>query len=314
MSNGCGEAWGQRIIQWARPRIKAGVTIGGRVTAEAGRGFLRHNDFNLAASVAFYALLSFIPFFFVVISIAGRIIGSSETVFEAIDAVVEKVFPYYSGILMAEVTKISLGSGLYGVVGLLFIVWIGSLAFDSLQYALNVVFESPRGRSFLKSKMMSLSVFPAGGFLLILTLFLVTSFGAVARLPLSQHLPSLSFLQTHLIRYGMNLLPYLMLFGVLVLIFRIVPAMEIPYAQALTGAGLCTFGWVIEKWVFNLVILPNPNYGVVYGSLRALIILILWIFFSICLVLFSAEILTAYRRLKVRGNDHDRAEDSAQAG
>ncbi len=269
-----------------------------RLTAEAFKNFFRHGGLNLAASVAFFAILSLIPFFFIVVSLAGRVIGHSERIHQTIQTFLENAIPYYSEILMGEVAKISVGSGLHGVIGVVFMIWIGSLVFDSLDYALNAVFESHRNRSFIKTKLLSFAVFPASGIILILSLFLSTAFTALGRIPAEKYLPALTVVQRFVVEAGMTALPYLLLIGVLVLLYRIVPAVKVTYPQALAGAVVCTAGWAVAKWLFGLVIVPNPTYGVVYGSLTALIVLILWIYFAMCLVLLAAEFIAAYRRMK----------------
>lgn len=267
-----------------------------------GRGLVRffnHGGLNQAAAVAFFAILSLIPFFFIVVSIAGRVIGHSERAHLAIRAFLDKVIPYYSDILMGEVSKITISSGYHGVFGLLFMIWVGSLVFDSLDYAMNVVFQAQQNRSYLKTKLMSFAIFPAAGMVLILSLFLTAVFSALGRLPSDDYLPAaVGPAIEYIVSSGLTALPYLMLIGVLMILYRVVPAVKVSYAQALAGALLCSFGWAIEKWLFGLVILPNRTYGVVYGSLKAMIILILWIYFAMCLVLISAEVVAAYRAHK----------------
>jgi membrane protein len=279
---------------------KDAVLKNGGLILSAGAGFFRHNCFNLAAAVAFYSILSLIPFFFVVVSLAGRLVGSSKPVMDSIDRLLADAIPFYSDLLMNEVTKISLGSGFYGLIGLLFILWTGSLIFDSLEYAFNRVFESPRRRPYLRTKLMGLAVFPAGGFLLTLVFFLSALLGMAESLPVAEYLPFLGRFQTTAIEVALASIPHLFLFAVLVLAFRIVPAIRVSYGQACLGAAISTLGWVVLKLVFGLVIIPNPNYGVVYGSLKAMIILILWIFFAVCLVLFSAELIAARKRISSR--------------
>lgn len=270
------------------------------VTGGAFRGFIGHHCFYLAASVAFYSILSLIPFFFAIVSISGWVVGSFGGVHQAINNVLADTLPFYSDLLMDEVIKISLGSGFYGLIGLLFIIWVGSLVFDSLEFSLNQVFESPRRRPYLKTKLMGLAIFPAGGFLLTLILFTSALLGMLRRLPLADFSALLSEAQIFLIDLAVAALPHLLLFGVLVLTFRIVPAVRVSYGQACLGSLVSTVGWFVLKQIFGLVILPNPNYGIVYGSLKAMIILILWLFFSVCLVLFSAEVIATYRRLRPR--------------
>jgi membrane protein len=276
------------------PALTAAVITG------ALRGFIRHNCFYLAAAVAFYSILSLIPFFFVIVSIAGRVVGSFQGVHEAINKILADTIPFYSDLLMDEVIKISLGSGLYGLVGLLFIIWVGSLVFDSLEFSLNQVFESPRKRPYLKAKLMGLAIFPAGGFLLTLILFTSALLGTIQQLPLGYFSDLFSGAQIFLVDLLRASLPHLVLFAVLVLTFRIVPAVKVSYGQACLGGLVSSIGWMVLRFIFGLVILPNPNYGIVYGSLKAMIILILWLFFSVCLVLLSAEVIAAYRRLRPR--------------
>ena len=205
---------------------------------------------------------------------------------------------------MNEVMKISLGSGFFGLVGLLFIIWVGSLVYECLEYSLNQVFESPRRRPYLKTKLMGLAIFPAGGFLLTLILFSSALLGALSRLPVDEYLPFLTGAQTMVVDVLRASLPHLVLFAVLMFTFRIVPAIDITYGQAALGALVSLVGWIVMRFIFGWFILPNPNYGIVYGSLKAMIILILWIFFSICLVLFSAEVIAAFRRLKPKEGDN----------
>lgn len=285
--------------------IAARLRAVGWLVGQAWKRFFAHGGLNLAAAVAFYAILSLIPFFFIVVSLAGRILGHSSGFNEVIRAYLDKVIPYYSEVLMTEVSKISLGSGYHGWLGLVFMVWIGSLVFDSLDYALNQAFESPSRRSYLRTKLMSLSVFPAAGFFLILSLFLSGVVSGAGRLHLEQYIPGLNAVQQLVVENIAAALPYLMLMAVIVLLFRLVPSVDVTFPQAAAGAVLCTAGWMVEKWIFGLIILPNPNYGLVYGSLKALIILILWIFFAMCLVLFSAEVLAEYRLMIEKNSKKD---------
>lgn len=293
----------KRSSGWARQPVDRLLAVGWLLWASLRR-FFRHGGLNLAAAVAFYAILSLIPFFFIAVSLAGRIIGRAEGINDIIRGFLDKVIPYYSDILMGEVAKISLGSGFHAWIGLIFMVWIGSLVFDSLDYALNQVFESPRKRSYLQTKLLSLSIFPASGFFLILSLFMSAVLTGAGSFHLERYIPGLNVVQQLVVNNLAAGLPYLMLIGVLVLLFRIIPSVAITYPQALAGAVFCTGGWMAEKWIFGRIIIPNPNYSVVYGSLKALIILILWIFFAMCLVLFSAEILAEYRRVTAEGENN----------
>jgi uncharacterized BrkB/YihY/UPF0761 family membrane protein len=54
----------------------------------------------------------------------------------------------------------------------------------------------------------------------------------------------------------------------------------------------------VAKHVFGWMIRHNPNFGLVYGSLNTLILMVLWIFYASAIFLFCAEIISAYQKQK----------------
>ncbi len=56
------------------------------------------------------------------------------------------------------------------------------------------------------------------------------------------------------------------------------------------GAFVSAAGWVIFSWIFSLYIDHFSNYSYVYGSLAAVVILMLWIYFCMIIFLSGAEI------------------------
>ena len=64
----------------------------------------------------------------------------------------------------------------------------------------------------------------------------------------------------------------------------------------MAGGLMCATLLEVAKHVFRWIISHNPNYGLIYGSLNTLILMLLWSFYASAIFLFCAEIIAAYRR------------------
>ncbi|HUU40063.1 MAG TPA: YhjD/YihY/BrkB family envelope integrity protein, partial [Desulfatiglandales bacterium] len=65
--------------------------------------------------------------------------------------------------------------------------------------------------------------------------------------------------------------------------------------QAMVGGFICAVMMEIAKQVFGWFITHNP-FGIVYGSLNAIILMVLWIFYASVIFLFCAEVIFAYQK------------------
>jgi len=96
-----------------------------------------------------------------------------------------------------------------------------------------------------------------------------------------------------------NLFPYLILTLGFTAIYKIVPNTPVSLQQALAGGAICAFLFEVAKHFFAWYITNYGGYSMTYGALEAMIILVLWTFYSACILLFCAEMVSAYRRRDV---------------
>lgn len=270
--------------------MKAAVFI------EAYRAFRKNGDLNLSASIAFYALLSLVPFIFLMVFLIGQIIATSGVVQANLKLFIQSVLPYYSGMILREVNSITLSRGYYGWFGLVFMIWTASLMFGSLEATLGIIFKAQRHRSFLHSKLLAMAMIPLGGAFLILSFLGTTAIKALSRFQ-SQLVgsPWLAFVFDSIgIRYA---LPLTLTVLILTCIYWVVPYKRVFFRSAFLGGLLCALMWEGAKHIFAAFVLPNPNYGLVYGSLKAFILFMIWAFLASSILLFCAEIASAHQRL-----------------
>ncbi len=289
MPAGQDKIWGQSF----RFRMRAVWSI----FWEARKSFSRDGCLNLAAALAFYSILSLIPFLFLLVSAAGYLLGSSDDAYESVTSFFDRLYPH-SGTLriLAEVRDLShRAAGVLGWVGILSMIWTASIIFSSLEYALGIVFRAERRRDFFKSKLLALSMVPGAAVIFFLSLSVTAFTGIMSRLEWVHPL-----LHSEMFEFAAGyLFPYLILTCAFTGIYKIIPNTPVSLRHAAAGGFSCAFLFEVAKHFFTWYIGRSTHYNVIYGSLEAMVILVLWVFYSSGILLFCAELVSAYRRRDV---------------
>ncbi|KPK92547.1 MAG: hypothetical protein AMJ94_04830 [Deltaproteobacteria bacterium SM23_61] len=289
------ESWKQTAVSLWNNRLRFQLRAGWDILWEARGSFIKDGCMNLSAALAFYTILSLIPFLFLIISAAGYLLGSSEEAHQMVLSFVDRFFPQASALIFKEVKAISQRAGVLGWVGILTMIWTASVIFSSLEFAMGVVFRVEQRRKYWKSKLMAFSMIPAASVILLLSLF-VTAFTRVMEnygLQVWGWGFSRSAFFEFLVGY---LFPYLVLALAFTAVYRIIPNTSISFRHALAGGGSCAFLFELAKHFFTWFVVRSPKYNVIYGSMEAIVILVVWVFYSSIILLFCAEVVSAYRR------------------
>jgi YihY family inner membrane protein len=288
----------QKVSTFWFERLRFQVRTGWDIFWEARRAFSRDGCMNLSAAIAFYSILSLIPFLFLLVSGASLILGSSDEALLMAINFFNQVFPKAGLLVFKEVQAIAKRADVLGWIGLFSMLWTASVIFSSLEYAMGVVFRVERRRSFVKSKLLAMAMVPASGGIFFLSLFVtvVTRILANLKIPLWGILLGDSYFFEFLIGY---LFPYLVLAFAFTAVYKIIPHAPIALRHAMAGGASCALLFEGAKHFFTWYIGNHSQYGVVYGSLEAIVILVVWAFYSASILLFCAEVVSAYRRRDV---------------
>src|SRR5829696_7151034 len=130
------------------------------------------NDVTHAASIAYYALLSFFPFLLLIFSLLGSITDNENDRI----AVLTFVFRYFptqldfvnSQLLAFRETRVELG-----IAGALALIWASLGVFGAVTSGVNEAWGVERQRSFWKHRMVSFLMLGAAGGVMIVALLLV---------------------------------------------------------------------------------------------------------------------------------------------
>ena len=164
-------------------------------------------------------------------------------------------------------------------------LWSASRGIYGLITGLNAIYRVPENRGYLHVRLIS--VFYTFGFLLVLLLTLVLHvFGTGIVTLLSQSsAPFLRFL-TSFVDLRFFLLVFLQT-SLFTAMFMVLPNRKNSLASSLPGALFASTGWLIFSHFFSLYVEDFPSYGRIYGSVYAVALMMLWLYFCISILFYG---------------------------
>lgn len=242
----------------------------------------------VAAGVTFYLLLALFPALAAFVSLYG-LIGNPGDVASKLGSL-QGVLPGGAlGIItdqlksLASASNKSLGFGF--AFGLIVALWSANSGVKSLFEAMNIAFEETEKRSFLKLTLISFA-FTVGALVLGICLLLVVGVAPV----LMNYLPAGNWTPTLIAILRWPILLVLVAIAV-TLIYRFGPSRRAPKWRWLNwGAVTATIVWAVASWAFSYYLQNFGDYNATYGSLGAVVGLLMWLWISIIILIVGAEL------------------------
>jgi membrane protein len=261
--------------------------------------FITDRAMTHGAAIAYYTTFSLAPLLLIVIAIAGLVFGR-DAVQGAILAEVRGVIGTESAGFLEQLIKSASnpGSGIVATVASIVLLILGATTvLAELQDALNVIWNAPPSRSsglwsWVRSRLLSLALIGAVAFLLMVSLAIsaaLTAFGSILAGPgASVLLEALNFLVS-----------FAVLTILFALVYKILPDRRPPWRHVLLGAALTALLFTLGKFAIG-VYLGASNLASTYGAAAALIIVLIWVYYSAQIFLLGAEFTKAFA---FSGND-----------
>jgi membrane protein len=258
------------------------------VLVEAISSFRRNKDLTSASSLAFSATLALIPALFLLTTLLGFAIGSSEQALLKTQEMVKELIPRYSQEILREVGFITTNTKAIGIVNIVVLLWIITPLVSGMRLALSSIFRTDPDRSYVLGKVLDISI----------TIVFVIGISGVAVMgvvfALVQKLSPLRFIP----RYLEGIVPFFFVTTVVV-VFYLIFYSRVPFRRLLIGAVVTTLLWFAMRPAFNLFLTYNPGYGFTFGSFKSLFVIVIWIYYSLSVFLFGAEIASSLNREEI---------------
>jgi membrane protein len=241
----------------------------------------------IAAAVAFYGLLALFPAIAALISIWAlafdpRQIEQQIATFSALlppDAA--SLVTEQAHKVAADVGGLSVGA----VIGILLALYSAAKGMTALIEGLNIIYDEQEERGFIRSNLVAL------GMMLVLIVAMIVAIGAIIIAPIVFTTIGLGPVAETLLR----ILRWPILFGgvliVLAIIYRYGPSRTPPRWRWVSwGAAVATAIWTLGSIAFSIYVQNFGSYNETYGSLGAVVILLMWFWLSAFIILLGAEL------------------------
>ena len=251
---------------------------------------------TMGAAIAYYTVFSLAPMLVMVIAIAGLAFGQKAAEGALFDGLADLVGPESAGAVQAMLRSASsTRSGILAtVVGFGTLIIGATAVFSELQSALNVIWKAPASgglgvwHHLLKSRLLSLSVVLVIGFLLLVSLVISTAL-AVFSDYLDWILPGFATI-LHVIHLTLSFGFTTVLFAMM---FKILPDNPVEWEEVWLGGAVAALLFTVGKHLISFYI-GSSNMASTYGAAGALIIVLVWVFYSAQIFLLGAEFAKAY--------------------
>jgi membrane protein len=242
----------------------------------------------VAAGIVFYGLLAFFPAITALVSIYG-LVADPATIREHM-SLVSGILPAGGFDIMREQVDRILAKGggqlsFAFVFGISLAIWSANAGMKAMMDALNVIYNVPEQRNFIRLNAVSLAL-TVGGIAMLLV-----AIGTVVLFPLLLSLFGLGGLSdsfTPLLRWP------ILFFGVLLalaVLYRFGPSPHGARWRWITpGSALATTLWIIGSAALSYYLANFGNYDATYGSLGAAIGLMMWMWMSSVVILLGAQL------------------------
>jgi len=273
-----------------------------RIAWNTGKGFMQDGCLDNAAAISFYALLSFIPFLIIVGAMMGLFIDhlstpmtSPQELTEAVKGYLKTIIPYLQDDQVVGFLSLSHHTASLSTVGFVSLAVSASLLFATLSDALARIFAT-KTIHFVFTRLI--------GFLLIvaITIFLfflhyfsamVLSVVTIMRDQFPAVQPIIDFLTGNGLLWSIPLITLFIIIFFSILVYSFTMAARVYFLAVVGGALLFSGLWNGAKYLFNVYITKLSSYSIIYGSATWFAAAILWVYYSILLLLLAMEFVKA---------------------
>jgi membrane protein len=243
----------------------------------------------LAAGIAFYAFLAFVPLLAAVVLVYG-LAADPQTVSEHIGKLFATL-PRDAASLIADQLKSLTATpqstkGLSLAIALALALYGASKGAGGVVTALNIAYELKEDRGFLKTTLLSLAM-TVGGLLVILL-----AVGAISVTALVEHILPFS---SGVVHVAVQALAWAVAVGAVAIglaaVYRFAPNRpEAPWVWVSPGSAAATLLWLLGTVAFGLYVSHFGSYNKTYGSLGGVVVFLTWLYLTGYTVLMGGEL------------------------
>lgn len=242
----------------------------------------------VSAGVAFYFFLALFPAIAAIVSIYGLVVDPAQVeqqMTQMADILPAQAHQLLTNIMESIASKSQETLGWSLIVSILFSLWSANKATHAVFVGVNIAYHEKDERGFIKSKalelLFTLAVIVTG----ILSIAFVVGYPALID---NFNLPPVLQVAFAILRWV--ILAAIIYFS-LAVVYKVAPHRRSPQFKWVTpGSILATVFWLAGSLLFSFFVNNFGNFDQTYGSIAAVIVLMLWFFLTGFIVIMGAEV------------------------
>lgn len=265
-----------------------------RIAKAAVLSFIEDEALSRGAAIAFYTATSIAPILLMVVAVAGLVFGRDEAQHAIISQIGGLMGSETARVLEAAVANAGKpSSGLFAsAVGAVTLLATASGTFGEIQSALNAIWKTkPKGGAvsrLIRARAASIGLVVTLGFLMVVSLAASTLLTALGQ-RLNASLPFGEFLLSIL-----NMaISFVLISALFAAVYKVLPDRRLQWRDVIVGAGVTAFLFIAGKSLIGWYI-GSSAMASTYGAAGSLIVLLLWVYYSVQTFLLGAEMTKAF--------------------
>ncbi|MET0292455.1 MAG: YihY/virulence factor BrkB family protein [Steroidobacteraceae bacterium] len=259
-------------------------------------GFFDDGAMRKAAALSYYTLFSLAPLLIISIAIAGAVFGAEAARGEIIAQVHGLVGKDAATAIEGMLQNASEPSATAwaAIIGLSTLAFGATTAFAELKQSLDDIWEFPSEKASglwytLRTRLLSFGVIVSIGFLLLVSLVFSAAVSALQRMWLLTETAGVLLQVTNFV------FSFVLVAAMFAMLYKLLPSVKIAWYDVIIGSIVTALLFTIGKFFIGLY-LGNSAVTSSYGAAGAIILILLWVYYSSVIFLIGAEFTKAFAR------------------
>lgn len=238
-----------------------------------------------AAQMAYFVVLTFIPFLLFLSTLVRYTPLTYGMIREAIIGFVPRSL---QGMVLDIIEEVYGRSSAVLPISAVVALWTAGKMIQSLINGLNTIYHVKETRNWLINRIYSVFYMILFIIAIVLSLFLLVLGNGVQAL-LLKYIPFLGYIIEKIID-NRTLLVFSVLFLVFLTLYKVLPNRKASFKSQVPGAFFTGAVWMFFSFGVSVYFVYYPGFTNMYGSLAALVMVMLWLYLCMYIVLLGAEI------------------------
>src|SRR5262245_55738624 len=266
-----------------------------RMFAHALHQFHENDLFTSAAAMSYFGLMTLFPSLLLLLALSNRMTSGNQMIQHIVD-----IYPGSGNFLHDVLRSLANVSTSIIITCTIIVLWAGSWVFAVVERALNRVWGTTH-RTFLHGRLLTLAMIGLVGLLLVASVLgtsvLVYLQEVADRMSPRQleHYWLLSTVGSWFWQIVFALVSLLVTCALFVIVYRFMPNAYVSVRDCIPGAIIGSLLWEAAKYGFAWSV-NYFNYEQVYGSVGAVVGVLVWGYVSSLVLLFGAQLTGVFHR------------------